>query len=99
MSNVYIEVGKNNIIQRIHRSPFDPVYGLQTPKDELLKTGFFIDEVPEPKIIEGKRAIAKYNPDSKQVYYDYEDIPMTANERMDLIESALNEVLLSGMEE
>lgn len=94
MGNIYIQVGKNNIVQRIHRTPFDPVYGLQATKDELLKTGFFVEEVPEPVMIEGKRAIAKYNPDSKEIYYDYESIPLSPTERLDMLEAAFNELLL-----
>lgn len=96
-NNIYIEIGKDNIIQRIHRSPFDPVYGLHTPKDELEKKGVFVDEIPEPAMIEGKRAIAKYNPDSKQVYYDYENIPLSTLERLDMIEGVINEMLLGGI--
>lgn len=96
---VYIQVGKHNIIQRIHRAPFDPVHGLQASKDELEKTGYFIDEVPEPEMIEGKRAIAMFNPDKKEVYYEYENIPLSDKERLDMVEGVLNEILLNGLPE
>ena len=99
MGNIYIQVGKDNIVQRIHKSPFDPTYGLHTTKADLEKTGFFVEDIPEPVMVEGKRAIAKYNPDSKQIYYEYENIPLTANERMDLIEAAFNEILFSETED
>lgn len=93
---IYIQVGKNNLVELIHKAPFDPVYGLHTPKDELDKKGVFVDEVPEPSMIEGKRPIAKYNPDSKKVYYEYENIPLTPNERLNMIEGVINDMLLRG---
>ena len=99
--SVYVEVGKNNIVQRIHRAPFDPTYGLQSSKDELEKTGYFLEEkdVPEPVMIEGKRAIAKFNSDTKKVYYDYENIPLSDKERLDMLEGVMNEILMNGMPE
>ena len=97
MSEVYIRVGKNNIVECIHKAPFDPANGLQSTRDELEKTGFFVDSVPDPEMIEGKRAIAKFNTDTKKVYYDYVDIPLTPSERIDQLETAINELLFSLM--
>ena len=95
MSEIYIRVGKNNIIECIHRSPFDPTNGLQSTRDELEQAGFFVDTVPEPDMIEGKRAISKYNPDTKSVYYDYVDIPLSSTERIEQLEQAFNELIMS----
>ena len=97
MSEIYIRVGKNNVVECIHHTPFDPTNGLQCTRDELEKTGFFVDSIPEPTIIEGKRAIAEYNSDTKQVYYDYVDIPLSTEERLNQMEEAFNELLVSGI--
>lgn len=96
MSEIYIRVGKNNVVEFIHRSPFDPANGLQSTRDELEKTGVFIDTIPNPDMIEGKRAIPKYNPDNKSVYYDYVDIPLSLTERVEQLENAFNELLMFG---
>lgn len=97
MSEVYLRIGKNNIIECIHRAPFDPTNGLQMTRDELEKTGVFVDSVPEPEMKEGQRAIAKYNSDTKSVYYEYVNVPLSANERLDQLEAAFNEVLTGGL--
>lgn len=93
---VYIEVGKNNIISKMHRNPLDPKVGLQTPRDELEKTGYFVDEVPEPEMIDGKYAIPKFNADTKKVFYEYANVPMSDTERINNLESVINELLMAG---
>lgn len=97
MSKIYIEVGKNNIVTKMHRAPFNPTYGLGMSKEELeANNGFFVDEVPEPDMIEGKIAIMKYNADTKKIYYEYETKPLSNKERIGNIESVLNELIMAG---
>lgn len=97
MADIYIQVGNNNVIRRIHHTPFDPTYGLQRTREELSKTGFFVDSIPEATVVPGKIAVAKYNPDTNTVYYDYEDAPMSSKERLDNLEMVMNDVLLGGL--
>ena len=97
MSKIYIEVGNNNIVTKMHRAPFNPTYGLGMSKEELENNnGFFVDEVPEPEMIVGKRAVMKYNSDTGRIYYDYEIVPLSNKERINNIESVLNDLIMNG---
>ena len=93
MSEVYLRIGKNNIVECIHRAPFDPTNGLQMTRDELEKTGVFVDSVSDPEMREGYRAVAKYNSDTKSVYYDYVEVPLSNTERLTQLEEAFNEFI------
>ena len=97
MNEIYIEIGKDNIVTKVHRFPFDPKLGLQTPRAELEKMGHFVKSIPEPENIVGKRAVMKYNGDTDQVYYDYVTVPLSAEERVDSLENAFNELIMRGL--
>lgn len=95
-NEIYIRINENNVITTIHHNPLDPLEGLGTPRDELEKEGFFITELPSPEVIPGRRAVPKFNPDTKQVYYEYIEYPLSTAERVDNIEGLLNELLMGG---
>lgn len=94
MGNIYIKTDSNRRITAIHYNPFDPVQGTGETREEMEKTGFFVDEVPEPSNITGRRAIAMYNPDTRKIYYEYVGIPLSDKERLDLLEDSMNEILV-----
>lgn len=96
MAEIYIEVGKNNIVTKVHRYPFDPKLGLQTPRAELEKQGVFVNDIPDPEHIIGKRALMKYDPTLKEVYYDYILNPLTTEQRVEALENLINDLLMSG---
>lgn len=89
----FIRINKANkgMIEFIHSCPFDPVNGLNKSRDELLKEGFLVENFPEPKLVEGKRAIPYYNVVTKEVTYEYVLIPDDPDEKIKVIEKALNE--------
>lgn len=96
MSEVYIKADpKTHVITFIHKRPFDPVQGMGLSRDELLKTGYLVDNYPEPKTTVGKRAVAYYDHEKKSVYYEYSVIPFSAEKRQDMVENLLNEFLMS----
>ena len=95
--SIYVEVGKDNIVTMVHRFPFDPKNGLQCTKEELLQKGVFVDDVPEPEHILGKRSILKYDPDNRKVYYDYKTVAVSTSERLDAMESLMNELIMNGL--
>ena len=98
MSEVYIRVDKQtNRITFVHKMPFDPVNGLGQTKDELLKTGLFISHYPEPAMKLGKRAVPYFDYEKKEVTYEYENIPLTDAQRLDMMESAMNDVILQNI--
>lgn len=91
---IRIDRANKGMITFIHSCPFDPVYGLNKSRAELLKEGFLIEDFPEPKLVEGKRAIAYYDIYTKQVSYEYVLIPDSADDKISYMENALNEFLL-----
>lgn len=98
MSEVYIRVNKkNNQITFVHKMPFDPVNGLGQARDELLKTGYFISHYPEPAMRLGKRAVAYFDYEKKEVMYEYVNLPLSEKERLDMLESAMNDMILSSV--
>ncbi|GAA0082419.1 MULTISPECIES: hypothetical protein [Clostridium] len=63
-------------IKSIHFMPFDEIYGLHKSKEEIEREGgVFIEEIPEPEKIKGKSSSRYWNPKTKKIFYEYEDIP------------------------
>lgn len=95
---VYIRYDQSTgIVTFIHRKPFDPVHGLGETRDELLKTGVFIDNFPAPEQKQGQRAVAYYNPELRKIYYEYELAPLSNSERFDMLEDVVNELLMNNL--
>ncbi|MFO7153926.1 MAG: hypothetical protein DIU64_003055 [Caldicoprobacter oshimai] len=82
----------------IHYMPFHPKYGLGKTEEELKQTGVLIDSIPEPEVREDKIPVLYYNPNTNSVYYEYEDSPLTEQERIAMLEQAIIELtmLLGG---
>lgn len=100
MAEVYVRVDKKtNMVIFVHKMPFDPVNGLGKTRDELLKTGFFISHFPEPAMKIGKRAIPYYDYEKKEVTYEYINLPLSEKDRLDMMEDAMNELLLNNLKE
>lgn len=73
----YDEIGRVNYT---HYMPFHEKHGLGKSKEELEQEGLLVDSIPEPQQIEGKSAILYCNPTTKELWYEYEDIPKTQEE-------------------
>lgn len=100
MAEVYVRVDKKtNMVTFVHKMPFDPVNGLGKTRDELMKTGFFVSHFPEPAMKIGKRAIPYYDYEKKEVTYEYVNLPLSEKERLDMMEDAMNELLLNNLKE
>lgn len=98
MAEVYIRVNKKtNMVTFIHKMPFDPINGLGKTRDELLKTGYFVSDFPEPAMKLGKRAVPYYDYEKKEVAYEYINIPLSEKERLNLLEDAMNDMILSSI--
>ena len=66
----------------IHNMPFDPINGLNQTEEELNTTGVLVEDVPEPEPIEGKRTTGIFvNKATREVWWEYEDIPVTPEEQ------------------
>lgn len=96
-NEIYIKVNEHNIVTNIHHNPFDPLEGLNTPRNELEKEGYFVSSIPKADIIAGRRAVPKYNRETKEVYYEYIPTPLSNEERISAMEDMMNELLLDGL--
>ncbi len=84
---IYIEINKNNIVTTRHFYPFDKELGYGKTEEELLKTGFLVESIPEAERIEGKEPILKYDPNTKTLCYDYvENTDAVNKEKIDFLE-------------
>lgn len=95
MADIYIRTdSKTGVVTFVHRRPFDPVHGLGETRDNLLKTGFFVDEFPEPNASLGKKATAYYDHERKKIYYEYEIVPFSEKQQLSMIQDMINDTLM-----
>jgi hypothetical protein len=109
---IYVKVNdETSIVEFIHYKPFDPTYGLKKTQEELEQEGFFVESIPEPNEEGRKIGILHANKETKELWYEYVDRPLTPEEklqlieqenqdlknRIDLMQQALDELLLGGM--
>ena len=86
MSKKYITV-EGTRVQLIHYMPFDANDGLGKTEQELLQTGYLLDDIPEPEKIEGKTPEAHYTTETG-FYYEYIENPqqnMTLADSVNLV--------------
>lgn len=91
----YIEFEKDERGLKVtftHYMPFDQKHGLGKSEQELRQTGALVGNIPEPEQIEGKIPVLYYNADTNSVYYEYEDKPLTEQDRIAQLERALLEM-------
>lgn len=97
MSEIYIRVGKDNIVTMLHRCPMDPKNGLGKTREELEAEGYFYNkEEPKQEMVVGRTAVLKYDPEKKELYYVYKIRPVSMAERIDSIENVLNNAIMNG---
>lgn len=70
----------NSYVTYIHYMPFHEKHGFKKTREQLEQEGILVNEVPEPEQIEGKAAILHANPETKELWYEYEDIQPTPGE-------------------
>ncbi|GED71162.1 hypothetical protein BRE01_48640 [Brevibacillus reuszeri] len=92
---VYIQFEKETearaLVTFIHYKPLDPNEGLGKTADELSLTGVFIDALPQRERPLGKDAKLYFNPQTKETWYEYVDIPLPDNERITQVEISTEE--------
>lgn len=91
MSEVLITVDANNIVKFINYNPSE---------DDIKNTeGGILVPLPEtnPVYREGYGAVALYNPTKRCIEYKYEPIPLSTAQRLDLLEAAMNQILMGGV--
>jgi hypothetical protein len=73
------KIGERSKVWFVHYQPFDEIIGLQKTKEELEQTGIFVDTVPYPQEVNGKTPVLFANPQTKELWYEYEDLPKDEN--------------------
>lgn len=95
MAEIYIRTDPSTkVVTFTHRRPFDPIHGLGATREELLKTGFFVDEFPSPNSTPGQRAIPYYDHETKKIHFEYQAVPFLEKTRLDMLENIVNSLVL-----
>ena len=69
--------------------------GLIHYKPELLQdtsNGILVEKLPEPTQQDGKVAVLYVNIDTKETFYEYEDIPKTEESEIDILKKQVAEL-------
>ncbi|MBC6695211.1 hypothetical protein H9L25_00265 [Terrisporobacter mayombei] len=77
---IFIRYNDKFEIELIHNMPFDEINGLGKTREELLKEGALVSEIPNIEVPSDKLAIYKYNPENNTVYCELIDRPLTLEE-------------------
>lgn len=95
MAEIYIRTDPSTkVVTFTHRRPFDPIHGLGATREELLKTGFFVEEFPSPNSTPGQRAIPYYDHETKKIHFEYQALPFAEKTRLDMLEQIVNGLVL-----
>ena len=100
---IYIRT-ENGRITFTHYMPFDPVYGLGKTEEELKKTGYLVESVPEyaEEVPAGKAPELRY--DGTAFSWELIDLPKKADTQAEKIaaleaqQAATNEAVLGLMD-
>lgn len=103
---IYLKTEGNRVIFS-HYMPFDRYHGLGKTREELEQEGTLVESVPEPEQTKEKSAILHCNPQTKELWYEYEDIPKTNEEllqeellqlkqRQEATDAAILQLLIEG---
>lgn len=62
------------------------------------KTGLVVEKLPITELIEGKAAIICVDLDTKEAYYEYEDIPQTEEDKIGFLEKQVADLTFMIMQ-
>jgi len=80
-------------VTSVHYMPFDEVNGLGMTEEELELSGMLVDSIPSAVIPKGQRKTGMFiNPQTKEVWYEYETIPPTKEE---LLQAQVDELTIA----
>lgn len=79
---IYIQIDETKKVTLIHHMPFDEKQGFGKTKEELEQTGALVESIPEPYDFQDKFAVLYCNPETKELWYEYEDLPLTIEEQL-----------------
>jgi hypothetical protein len=88
---IFIKVDTNNRVNYINGDSET----LGKTEEELLTIGYLVDKLPIAETPTGKDAILYRNPVSGDLYYEYLDRPLTANEEIFELKSQNAQMILA----
>ncbi|BAQ11289.1 phage protein [Bacillus sp. OxB-1] len=96
---IFIKSNHENQVVYRHNMPFHEKHGLGKTQAELEQEGLLVDYVPTPDTSDKtKMAVLYINPETKELYYQYEDIPDTPESEVALLRKE-NATLQSAVSE
>lgn len=66
---------EKTLVNFIHYKPFHEKHGLGKTREELQQEGILVDSIPELVEIDGQSASLYCNLITKELWYEYEDVP------------------------
>ncbi|KZE41140.1 hypothetical protein AV540_25685 [Brevibacillus parabrevis] len=86
------------VINFQHFMPFDKHHGLGKTEEELKTTGALVDSIPEPLYQDGKQPVLYINPKTKELLYEYADIPSPEEDRITQLEKETTEIKKANLD-
>lgn len=86
---IFIQYDEFNRVIYRNYSPFSEEFNMGKTKEELEEMGIFVDSIPLPKDVFGKRPILKINLQDNSLYYEYVDRPLTEIEQIERMKDNL----------
>lgn len=77
---IFVKYNDKLEIQFIHNMPFDEFNGLGKTREELLKEGALVEEIPQIEVPSDKLVVYKYRQENNTVYCELIDRPLTLEE-------------------
>ena len=74
-----------------HFMPFDEIHGLGKTEQELLERGALVESEPQKEFHPDKQAMLFYNPQTKELWYEYATLPVPEEDRISQLEIATEE--------
>jgi len=84
----FIKINENKFrVTLIHNNPLDLEYGMKKSVEELNNIGMLIEDnlMIHPNIVVNKNPILYLNPSTKELWYEYEDIPPSPKTELELL--------------
>lgn len=75
-----------NRVKQIHYKP-------EILPNKVKEAGYEVDSLPEVEEIKGKRPELHYNPETKELWYEYKDKELTQEEKIAELEKKIDQIL------
>lgn len=101
---IFVKTDTNYKVIFVHYDPMNEEWGLNKTTEQLISEGMLVNKIPEPKETQGKVGVLFVNPNTKELYYKYENVPLTEEsisfklEALEIAQATTDSTLLELME-